>query len=193
MNRRISTSMKFIFENRKIILLFWVGILLLIWVGFFFYKNQFRAFFDWLFTIYPVLAYSVYFLLVSLRGLTFIPLTSIVIPVIPFTTWWLLLIITLIGTAITSLMIYYLSEGLNLDEYFEKKHPHTIKLLRRWFERYELPVIILRALMPLTPTDLICYVAGTLEVDVKKMILWILIGEGIICTVYIWWAHFLLN
>jgi uncharacterized membrane protein YdjX (TVP38/TMEM64 family) len=37
----------------------------------------------------------------------------------------------------------------------------------------------------LTPTDLICYVCGTLNVKLTTFLLGILIGEGSICMIYV--------
>ena len=60
-------------------------------------------------------------------------------------------------------------------------------------EKNELPIIIAWSAFPLLPTDLICYICGTLEVGLKKMLLGVLIGEGITCAVYIFFGHQLLN
>ena len=46
---------------------------------------------------------------------------------------------------------------------------------------------------PLAPTDLICYVCGSLGVGVRKMLLGILIGEGTICALYIFLGRQLLS
>jgi len=35
------------------------------------------------------------------------------------------------------------------------------------------------------PTDLICYVCGSLRVDIRKLLLGVLVGEGAICAIYI--------
>jgi uncharacterized membrane protein YdjX (TVP38/TMEM64 family) len=68
-----------------------------------------------------------------------------------------------------------------------------IKKLHRAFEKYEFPIIVWWSLLPFTPTDLICYIAGTLKVNIHKMLLGVLVGETIICSVYIWWVHSLLS
>lgn len=185
--------MKYIFHHRKIVLCLWAIFLLLIAYEFFFYKAGLLQGFQNFFIMYPFVGYGVYFFLVSLRGLTFIPLTTLLLVMVPFAHPRLLFILTLWGTLITSYMIYYFSEALGIEDYFQKKYPKTIKKLYHRFQTYELPVIVIRSLLPFTPTDLICYIAWTLRINIKKMLLGVLIGEAIICAVYIWGADKLMN
>ncbi len=176
--------MKRIFTNRKYILLVRGIFLIAVAYGFLFYKDQLFGVFETLF-IWPVLGYLVYFVIVSLRGITFIPLTTILLVMVPFTNHRILLVTTIVGTLITSYIIYRFSEALDIDDYFEKKYPRMIKKIRHGFNKYEYPIIIWRSLFPFTPTDLICYIAGTLEVDIRKMLIGVAIGETIICAFYI--------
>ena len=185
--------MKWIFQHRKYILIVWWVFLLFLWYTFIFYKNTVFQWFQSFFLIYPVIWYIAYFIIVSLRGLTFIPLTTILLVMVPFTNHWILLLVTLLWTVITSFMIYRFSEALDIDDYFENKYPRAIKKLRRWFEKYEFPIIVWRSVFPFTPTDLICYIAWTLKVNVHKMLLWVLVGETIICAIYIWGINSLIS
>lgn len=191
--KQITTIMKWIFLHRKYILILWWFFLLILWYLFIFYKDLYFHSFQSFFLLYPLLWYVIYFIIVSLRWLTFIPLTTLLIVMIPFTNHWILLIVTLVGTLITSYLIYRFSAALDIDDYFERKHPRAIKRLRRWFEKYEFPIIVWRSLFPFTPTDLICYIAGTLKVNVHKMLLGVLIGETVICGFYIWGIHSLIS
>ncbi len=187
----IVKAMKRIFHHRKYILLTWWIFLLVIAYAFIFYKEQLFAWFESLF-VYPLIGYLVYFIIVSLRGITFIPLTTILLVMVPFTNNRILLATTIVGTLITSYIIYRFSEALDIDDYFEKKYPRMIKKIRYGFNKYEYPIIIWRSLFPFTPTDLICYIAGTLEVDIRKMLIWVAIGETVICSVYIRWINSLI-
>ena len=184
--RRLTGIMKRIFLHRKYILILWGIILFVLWYCFVFYKSSVSALFHTFFVWLPLLWYFLYFVVVSLRGLTFIPLTTLLLVMVPFTNHWILLWVTLLWTLITSYIIYHFSQALQVDDYFEKKYPRAIKKLRKWFEKYEFPIIVLWSVLPFTPTDLICYIAGTLWVNVRKMLLGVLIWELIICTVYIW-------
>jgi uncharacterized membrane protein YdjX (TVP38/TMEM64 family) len=60
-------------------------------------------------------------------------------------------------------------------------------------ERYELPIIIGWSFFPLVPTDLICYVCGTLRVNFWKCLLGVTIGESAICAAYIFLGDFALR
>lgn len=181
--------MQWIFHYRAPIMISWIILLITLWVCFALYQNQVTHGFYVLFAVLPLLGYSLYFLFVSVRGLTFIPLTTILLAVAPFTNQRLLWVITMTGTLITSYLIYYFSQALHLDDYFEGKHQRSIKLTRKWLMKYELPVIVIRSMLPFTPTDLICYIAGTLNISIRKMLLGILIWEWIICATYIRWIQ----
>lgn len=132
-----------------------------------------------------VLGYIVYFIAGSLRGFTLIPITYFIIvgvlllPPVP------LYILTMLTVIVSSVCIYYFSEYLNFDEYFEKKHPKQISQIRNFLVKNELPVVIGWSFMPFLPTDLICYVCGAMEIDIKKFILGVVVGEGISCAIYI--------
>ncbi len=132
-----------------------------------------------------ILGYIIYFIAGSLRGFTLIPITYfivvgiILLPPVP------LYLITIVTILLSSASVYYFSEYLNFDEYFEKRHPKQILKLRNFLEKNELPVVIAWSFMPFLPTDLICYVCGSMEINVKKFLVGVLIGEGLSCAIYI--------
>ena len=76
---------------------------------------------------------------------------------------------------------------------FDTKYKKTIDKIKINLAKYELPVIIFWSIAPVLPTDLICYIAGTLRINIYKCLLGIFIGEGFICAVYIFGGKFLLN
>ena len=122
--------MKWIFLHRKYILLAWGVFLLVLLYGYVFHKAILFSYLQSFF-VYPLLGYLIYFVIISLRGLTFIPLTAILVVMVPFTNHWVLLLVTLVGTLITSYIIYRFSQALDIDTYFEKKYPRMIKQMRR--------------------------------------------------------------
>ena len=69
----------------------------------------------------------------------------------------------------------------------------ALQRMRELLRRRELPIVIGWSFFPLAPTDLICYVCGSLGVDVRKMLAGILVGEGIICALYIFLGRQLLS
>ncbi len=189
MEKIITLLLKQIFYHRILIMIWRIIMLVILWVCFILYQQQVIHGFYLLFTALPLLWYTCYFIFVSLRWLTFIPLTTILLAVAPFTNHRLLWILTMAGTLITSYLIYYFSQALQLDDYFERTHKRSIAMIRKWLVQYELPVIIMRSMLPFTPTDLICYIAGTLNINIRKMLLGVFIGEWLVCIAYIWWIQ----
>jgi uncharacterized membrane protein YdjX (TVP38/TMEM64 family) len=90
-----------------------------------------------------------------------------------------------VGVLFSSLSIYYFSDYLNFDVYFEKRYKNQIERLKNFLSKNEFPIVAAWSFMPFLPTDLICYVCGTLEVDIKKFLLGVMVGEGISCALYI--------
>ena len=143
-----------------------------------------------------MLGYGAYLLLGCLRGFTLIPSTNLVLVAALLIPPGPLFALTLIGILVSSASIYRFSEALRLDEYFERRHAAQLMKCREILQRNELPVIIGWSLFPLTPTDVICYLCGTLKVNFLKFLIGILIGEGTICGLYIFagdgilrWLH----
>ncbi|MDO8590246.1 MAG: VTT domain-containing protein [bacterium] len=129
--------------------------------------------------------YWVYLVLGCLRGFTLIPVTYLIILGLLFLPLKPLFILTLVGIMVSSIVVYYFSEFLHLSEFFERKYPTQIAKLKSVIEKNELPIVILWSMLPFTPTDVICYVCGSLKIDKKKFLLGVFIGEGITCAVYI--------
>ena len=75
----------------------------------------------------------------------------------------------------------------------EKETPQIIAKGSAYLSKYELPVIVVWSMAPFLPTDVICYLAGTARVNVGKFVLGVLVGEGIICAVYIFGASVLFH
>lgn len=132
--------------------------------------------------------YWIYFTLGSLRGFTLIPVTYLMMLGLLFIPLKPLFFLTIAGVMVTSTIIYYFAELLHLSDYFERKYPKQISKLRSVVEKNELPIVTLWSMLPFTPTDIICYVCGSLEIDIKKFLLGVLIGESITCWIYIFFG-----
>lgn len=128
-----------------------------------------------------------YFAISFLRGFTLIPSTPFVIAgVLLFPeSKIIVLVISLGGILFSATLIYFLSEFLGFDKYFEKMAPEkithiTTKINSPWGFLF----VILWALFPLAPTDLVCYLAGTARMNFSRFILAVALGELIICLFY---------
>ena len=136
-----------------------------------------------------------YILISILRGLTLLPSTPLVIagsilfptePVAVFS-------VSLIGIALSSTMIYFFSEALGFDDFFEKRKPDLVHSLKHRMETpWGLAFVAAWAFFPLAPTDAVCYVAGIVRLEYWKFFLAILLGEAILCAIYVWAGNALL-
>ena len=162
--------------------------LLLVTISLYFYffaGNVVQAKLSSVFGSSIILGYVIYLIAGCLRGFTLVPITYFIIAGIILLPPLPLYILTMVSVLVSSTSVYYFSEYLNFDEYFEKKHPKQIKQIKDFLTRYELPVVIGWSFMPFLPTDLICYVCGAMEIDVKKFLFGVVLGEGISCAIYI--------
>jgi uncharacterized membrane protein YdjX (TVP38/TMEM64 family) len=128
---------------------------------------------------------AVYLFFACIRGFTLIPATTLIVAALPFFPPGPLFVLTLTGIIISSASVYLFAEALNLEELLARRHQRRFDRLKAALQKYELPVIIGWSFFPLAPTDLICYACGVLEVDFRKCVLGVAIGEGIICAIYI--------
>lgn len=132
----------------------------------------------------------VYFLLSALRGFTLIPST-------PFVFAGLLLfpnhlhlvyIISMIGILLSASMVYFFSVEMEFSQIFEKSGKNKLEKYHKWVERYGFWLVMVWSFLIIVPTDIICYVAGTLRMNYMKFISAVAIGEGLICIglIYGW-------
>lgn len=175
-------------ENKKVKYFVYTVWLLLILVSLYFYffaGDVVQAKLANVFGSSLVLGYAIYLIAGCLRGFTLIPITYFIVAGVILLPPLPLYILTMITVLVSSASVYYFSEYLNFDEYFERKHPKEIKRIKNFLTKNELPIVIGWSFMPFLPTDLICYVCGTMEVDIKKFLFGVMLGEGISCAIYI--------
>lgn len=133
-----------------------------------------------------VVASAVYVVLGSLRAFTLVPATFLLFIAMPFFPPFLLLMITLPGIAVSSSICYFFAEALQMDEPFERRYPKQIAALKGVLQRHTLAITVGWSFLLFLPTDLICYVAGTLRTRYTTFILGVLIGEGTVYAIYIY-------
>jgi uncharacterized membrane protein YdjX (TVP38/TMEM64 family) len=130
----------------------------------------------------------IYFLISVLRGLTLVPSTPFVLAgTILFPSQpWTVLLISIAGIIFSSTMIYYFSEYLGFGTFLENKYPNKIRKVENYLQKPGgFLFVFLWAFLPVLPTDLVCYVAGTLRMNFLKYILALTLGELILCSIYI--------
>lgn len=140
--------------------------------------------------------WSAYIIISALRGLTLLPSTPLVIagtllfPAEPLTVF----AVSIFGIGLSSTMIYFFSEALGFDDFFERRKPELVHTIQRRMETpWGLIFVAAWAFFPFAPTDAVCYVAGIVRTTYWKFILAILFGESILCGIYIWAGNSLLG
>lgn len=133
---------------------------------------------------------TIYFTILALRGLTFIPSTPFIIagtflfaPVHAY-------VLNLLGILTSSTIVYYFAHFLGLGTALESRHPGRAARLREALGKKELPIIVAWSFFPLVPTDLIIYVASTMGIPAWKCLLGVLLGEAVLIAVYVFSINF---
>ena len=177
---------------RRLVTSLWVLSVLGALYTYFFHFVLFEKYLAHIVAVSPALAYGTYLALGSLRGFTLIPSSALLFVGLLFFPPLPLFFVLLAGILISSVSVYYFSEYMRLDTYLESRYHKQIATVRRLLEANEMPIIIGWSFFPLLPTDIICYVCGTLRVNVYRFILAVCIGEGIISGLYIYFGKLLL-
>lgn len=139
------------------------------------------------------MAAIVYVIVGTLRVFTLVPATVLVVAGIPFFEPETLLALTLLVIATSSSICYWFAEALRLDQAFRRRYPERIRWLTEVLQRYELPIIIGWSFLLFLPTDLICYVCGSLRINFPKFLFGVLVGEGTVYAIYIFAADYAIS
>jgi uncharacterized membrane protein YdjX (TVP38/TMEM64 family) len=172
-------------NHRGLLCSAWIALLAGALYFYFFQPDAFRMLSGKLSAAPPLWAYAAYLGLGCIRGFTLVPVTYLVVagmlvlPPIP------LYVLTLTGIVVSSAAVYYFAEAMRFDRLFSRRYPREVARLRALMAHRELPIVLIWSFFPVAPTDLICYVCGSLKVDLRKCLLGVAIGEGAICAIYI--------
>ena len=139
------------------------------------------------------LSLSIYFILISVRGLTLIPSTPLLLAGTLFFDPVELFIVNMAGILTSSTLVYYFSKYMGFDEYFEIKYGKYVKKIRNGLKDKELPIIVGWSFFPLVPTDLIVYIGSTLSISILKCLFGVFVGEAVLNIFYIISANIILQ
>jgi uncharacterized membrane protein YdjX (TVP38/TMEM64 family) len=179
--------------DRKNVLYIWLAFLFFIIPFLYFNPSLIRDIFTYLSGKSPVYLYSLIFILGIVRSFTLIPVTYLIILGLIFVPATPLYFIIMSGVMVSSILVYYFFEYLQIDKFLESRYSKQVKSTKYYLSKYEFPVIFFWAMNPILPSDVICYAAGTLRINFYKFIVAMLVGEGLACAVYIFGGKFLLN
>ena len=121
-----------------------------------------------------------YFLICLFRGMFLLPSTPfIILGALLFPgKLWLVFLVSLIGILSSAVILYYFSSYFGFDKYFKKKFPEKIdKIQGQMNSPKAFGLIVAWAAFPFVPTDLMCYVAGTIKMNFARMATAMIIGE----------------
>ncbi|PKV51259.1 putative membrane protein YdjX (TVP38/TMEM64 family) [Aquimarina sp. MAR_2010_214] len=140
-------------------------------------------------------AWMAYFLMHIVRGFLLLPSTPLIfagVLLFPNNLVWLL-IISLIGILASSLLIYFFSNTLGFSKIFERDNTKFNLIENRLLSKNGYLYIILWSFIPIVPTDLICYLSGAIKIKISVFIISILLGELVLCSIYIFGSAFIIN
>ncbi len=128
-----------------------------------------------------------YVLVSVLRPVTLVPSTVlIVVGTLLFPgRYWLVFTVSLAGVVTSSTLVYFFFDYLGLAELFERKHAARVRWLETQVRAKGFWIVAGWSVFPFVPTDIICYVAGTLRMHLGKFILGVAIGEIPIVAFYV--------
>ena len=191
LNMQISKNLK------KIIFIAWIFFIVISISSYFLFPDFFEKenilFF---FNKYKITFLIIYSLASILRGLTLVPSTPFILVGTIIFPQHLIFVFTvsIIGILISSTIIYYFSDFMNFKEVIERKYSKKIRFIEEKLNtKFGFLFVIFWSFFPLVPTDLICYVAGTIKLDFKKYILAIFLGEFPLVFIYIYGLNNLIS
>jgi uncharacterized membrane protein YdjX (TVP38/TMEM64 family) len=128
-----------------------------------------------------------YVVLNIVRSFTLIPSTVlIVVGMLLFPDRpWFVATASLVGIVCSAGLIYYFFEFLGLAELFERHHAPRVRWLEDQMGRKGFLIVVGWSMFPFVPTDVICYVAGTLKMHVGTFLLGVALGEIPIVAFYV--------
>jgi len=176
---------------RKKSFLIWIIVVIVVLITYYLNKDWFDlSFLESMVDNHRVLVVTIYLIILTLVGLTFIPSTPFAIAGILLFPAWEAYVLNLIGIITSTAIVYYFTQYLGLDKWIESRYPAQIEKTKNALRKKELPIIIGWSIVPVVPTDLIIYVSSTLNISFRKCVFGVLIGEGALNALYIFSIDF---
>ncbi|SDD31704.1 VTT domain-containing protein [Niabella drilacis] len=129
----------------------------------------------------------VYFGICVARGIFLLPSTPFLLAgMLVFRNTPLLLFgVFMLSIFMVAAFIYYTAGCMRITGSLAKQAPRLERIQRGLNSKKGFWFILGWAFMPFTPTDLVCYAAGLLRMRFLRLILPLLLGEALICALYI--------
>ena len=92
---------------------------------------------------------------------------------------------SLMGIVVSAAIVYLFFDFLGLSDLFENRHAERVRWLEHQMRRKGFWIVLAWSAFPFVPTDVICYVAGTLRMHVGKFLFGVALGELPIVVFYV--------
>ena len=128
-----------------------------------------------------------YIVLSIVRAFTLIPSTVLIVVgtlLFPDRPWFVMAS-SLTGIVASAVLVYFFFEFLGLTELFERRHKTRVRWLENQMRRKGFWIVVAWSAFPFVPTDIICYVAGTLRMNVWIFLCGVALGELPLVTFYV--------
>ena len=128
-----------------------------------------------------------YVVLSIVRACTLIPSTMLIIVgmlLFPDRPGFVM-VSSLTGIVVSAAIVYLFFEFLGLGEFFERKHAARVRWLEDQMRRKGFWIVLAWSAFPFVPTDVICYVAGTLRMRVGTFLCGVALGALPIVGFYV--------
>ena len=122
-----------------------------------------------------------------LRPVTLVPSTALILAgTLLFPERYALVFsVSLASIVASAALIYYFFDYLGLAELFERRHAARVRWLEAQVRARGFWIVAGWSAFPFVPTDVICYVAGSLRMPVGKYLLGVTVGEIPIVAFYV--------
>ncbi|QYZ78346.1 TVP38/TMEM64 family protein [Methanofollis formosanus] len=130
-------------------------------------------------------ALLVYFLILSIRGLVFVPSTPLLLSGIVLFDPLEVFVVSMLGILTSSTLVHCCARRLGFDAVLEKRYPEQSAQIRAHLLEHQFPVIAGWSICPIVPTDLVVYLASTLRVPLWKCLVGVGAGEAALLSLYI--------
>ena len=129
-----------------------------------------------------------YVVLNVVRAFTLVPSTVLIVAgtlLFPDRPWFVMSS-SLGGVVVSALLIYYFFDFLGVGALLERRHAARVRWLEQQMARKGFWLVAGWSAFPFVPTDVICYVAGTLRMPVARFAAGVALGELPIVVFYVW-------
>lgn len=177
--------------NKKILRLIWIALVLSGLVLFFLYPDLFTK--ESITSFVKSNSSSIiitYAVICLVRGIFLLPSTPFVFAGILLfpDSLWVVFWISMVGILVTAMYLYSASRFLEFDKLFGEKHSKKTEKIIEKLNKHGFWIVLGWSFFPFVPTDLICYLAGSIRMNFWKYIAAVFIGEAILVGFYVFWG-----